>query len=176
VLTFSLRTRITALYFAVLAVSFGAFAWISDYGFRHSIETTVNDAACANLDRIQNVLVRTAPKGADAVKGELNELSGLWAGAGLLEVRDGSGNLVFQSPPFAKPGKNALSPVAQGTPSYTTNLDGLQYRVAARAIQASGQTFVVRAAVPTEPFDQALDRFRPSSKKRFPYSSFSRRS
>src|SRR5271166_5604174 len=111
-LTFSLRTRITALYFVVLAASFGAFAWISDYGFRHSIETTVNDASRANLESIQNVLVRVAPKGTGAVKDGLNELAGLWAGAGLLEVRDGSGNLIFQSPPFTKPDRSAAPATA----------------------------------------------------------------
>jgi hypothetical protein len=40
-----LRARITAWYFAVLIVSFAAFAWISDYGFQRSIETTLNDAS-----------------------------------------------------------------------------------------------------------------------------------
>jgi heavy metal sensor kinase len=167
-LTLSLRTRITALYFAVLAVSFGAFAWISDYGFRHSIETTVNDASLANLERIQNVLVRATPKGADAVKDELNGLAGLWAGAGLLEVRDASGTLIFQSPPFTNPDRSAPPAPSPGTLFYTTNLDRLQYRVASRTMQASGQTFVMRAAVPTEPFDQALDRFRLILKETLP--------
>jgi heavy metal sensor kinase len=167
-MTFSLRTRITALYFVVLAASFAAFAWISDYGFRHSIETTVNDASLANLDRIQNLLVRVAPKGAGELKGELNELAGLWAGAGLLEVRDVSGNLIVQSPPFAKPDRNAPPAAAPGTAFYTTNLNSLQYRVAARRVETNGQSFVIRAAVPTEPFDQALDRFRLILKETLP--------
>jgi heavy metal sensor kinase len=167
-MTFSLRTRITALYFVVLAASFAAFAWISDYGFRHSIETTVNDASRANLDRIQNLLVRVAPKGAGELKGELNELAGLWAGAGLLEVRDGPESLIFQSPAFTKPDRNAPPAAAPGTAFYTTNLNSLQYRVAARTVETNGQSFVIRAAVPTEPFDQALDRFRLILKETLP--------
>lgn len=159
-IAFSLRTRITALYFAVLAVSFTAFALISDYGFRHSIETTVDDASRANLERVQSVLSRTTAKGADAVREQLNELAGLWAGAGLLEVRDGSGNVIFQSPQFTKPGANPSPPSSPATIFYTTNLNSLQYRIALRTVQTNGQTFVIRAAVPTEPFDQALDRFR----------------
>ncbi len=55
-----LRARITAWYFAVLVVAFTSFAWISEFGFQHSIETTVNDASGANLESIQNLLVRTA--------------------------------------------------------------------------------------------------------------------
>jgi heavy metal sensor kinase len=42
----------------------------------------------------------------------------------------------------------------------TTNLDHLQHRIAMRALEVDGHTFHVRVAVPTEPFDQALDRFR----------------
>src|ERR1700747_976487 len=99
-LSLSLRARITALYFAVLAISFGAFAWISDYGFRHSIETTVNDASRANLETVQSVLTRTAANGRNTLREQLNELAGLWSGAGLHEVRDGTGSLIFQSPPF----------------------------------------------------------------------------
>jgi heavy metal sensor kinase len=159
-LTFSLRTRMTALYFAVLAVSFAAFAWISDYGFRHSIETTLNDASRANLESLESVLVRASPNGTGAVKNELNELAGLWAGAGQLEVRGVGGNVVFQSPPFARPDRVAPPATPGGTTFYTTNLDDLQYRVAVRVIRTDGQTLAIRAAVPTEPFDQALDRFR----------------
>lgn len=166
--TFSLRARMTALYFAVLALSFAAFGWISDYGFRHSIETTVNAASRANLQSVESVVVRSAPSGSVAVENELNELAGLWAGAGLLEVRSGLGNTVFQSPPFAHPDR-AVSPAIPGQTSfYTTNLDELQYRVAVRIIRANGQTFVIRAAVPTEPFDQALDRFRLILKETLP--------
>lgn len=159
-MAFSLRTRITVLYFAVLAISFAAFAWISDYGFRRSIETTVNDASRANLQSVQNVLARTAPKGSAAIREELNELAGLWASAGLLEVRDTAGNLVFQSAPFTKPDREVPAAPSAGTLFYTTNLDSIQYRVAARAVLVNGQIFVIRAAVPTEPLDQALDRFR----------------
>jgi len=44
-----LRARITAWFFAVLVVAFASFAWISDLGFQHSIETTVNEASGQTL-------------------------------------------------------------------------------------------------------------------------------
>lgn len=167
-IAFSLRTRITLLYFAVLAVSFAAFAWISDYGFRHSIETTVNDASRANLQIVRSVLTRTPAKDLSAAQEQLNQLAGLWAGAGLLEVRDGSGKLVFQSPAFAKPDRDAPAAPQDSIVFYTTNLNLLQYRVAAETIHANGQILAIRAAVPTEPFDQALDRFRLILKETLP--------
>jgi heavy metal sensor kinase len=155
-----LRARITAWYFAVLIVSFAAFAWISDYGFRRSIETTLNDASRANLESIENVLRRTAPKGPGEIKDELNELSGLWAGGALLEVADADGKLIFQSPPFTHPYRSLSPANSQQVTYFTTNLEDLQYRIAMRSIAVSGQTFHIRAAVNTEPFDQALDRFQ----------------
>jgi hypothetical protein len=102
-MTLPLRARITALYFTVLVIAFASLAWISDLGFQRSIETTVNDASRANLESIQRMLERTAPKGIEEVKDELNELGGLWAGASLLEVSDANGKVIFQSPPFTKP-------------------------------------------------------------------------
>jgi heavy metal sensor kinase len=155
-----LRARITAWYFAVLVVAFASFAWISDLGFQHSIETTVNDASRANLESIQRVLARTAPKGDAEVKEELNELGGVWAGAALLEVSDADGKIIFQSEPFKKP-YGTVPPITKGEVTfYTINLDSSQYRIATRSTEVNGQTFRIRAAVPTEPFDQALDRFR----------------
>jgi heavy metal sensor kinase len=155
-----LRARITAWYFAVLVVAFASFAWISDLGFQHSIETTVNDASRANLESIQRILVRTAPKGMEEIKEELNELGSLWAGGTLLEVSDADGRVIFQSEPFKNP-YGTLPPITKSELTFlTTNLDYLQYRIAMRAVEVNGHTFRVRAAVLTEPFDQALDRFR----------------
>src|SRR5882762_5582465 len=164
-----LRARITAWYFTVLVVAFASFAWISDLGFRHSIETTVNDASRASLDSIERILVRTAPKGMDEVKEELNELGSAWAGAALLEVSDGDGKLIFQSEPFRRP-YGAIPPMKKGEITfYTLNLDSLQYRIATCAAEINGQTFRIRAAVPTEPLDQALDRFRLILKETLPF-------
>ena len=156
----TLRARLTAWYFAVLLVSFASLAWISDYGFRRSIETTVNDASRANFESIRSVLSRTAPKGMYEVKDELNELDGLWAGGAPLEVADEHGTLIFQSPAF----QHAYPPIpaanGQQLAYFTTNLDRVQYRIATSIVAAGGQKFIVRAAVATEPLDQALDRFR----------------
>jgi heavy metal sensor kinase len=163
-----LRARITALYFAVLAVTFFSLAMMADYGFRHSIETTVNDASRADLESLRSVMNRTAPGGSDEIKKELNELSGLWAGAGLLEVRDQNGKIIFQSSDFARCGKELPQASATGVTFFTTNLNKVQYRIATDRLQTDGRTFLLRAAVPTESFDQALDRFRLILKETLP--------
>src|SRR6202521_4962778 len=155
-----LRARITAWSFAGLTVSFPAFAWISDYGFRSSIKTNANDASRANLESVANVIRRTAAKGPAEIKDELNELMGLWAGGALLEVAGADGMLIVQSPQFTRPYRN-LPPVNSPQVTYlTANLADMQYRIAMQSVAVEGQTFRIRAAVNTEPFDDALDRFR----------------
>lgn len=155
-----LRVRITAWYFAVLVVVFASFAWISDIGFRRSIEKTVDGACRAKLESIRAVIFSAAPKGIEELRSELNELGSLWADAGLLEVSDSDGRAVFQSPLFAKPYLPLPPVTSDETVFLTNNLDYSQYRIAMRTMTAGDRVFLVRAAVPTEPFDQALDRFR----------------
>ena len=50
----------------------------------------------------------------------------------------------------------------------TTNLDRQQYRIAQKSALIGGRVFPISAAVPTEPFDQALDRFRLIEKRFLP--------
>jgi heavy metal sensor kinase len=103
------------------------------------------------------------------VKDELNELAGRWAGAALLQVSYSHGKPIFQSDSFQRP----YSPLPPGTGTQitflTTHLDNLQYRIAMRTTEINGHVFRIRAAVPTEPLDQALDRFRLILKETLPF-------
>ncbi len=149
-------------------MSFAAFFWISDIGFQRSIEATVDDASRTNLETIQRLLARRASVGDDKLPHELAELSDLWANGALFEVADASGNWIFRSPRFAL-ARPALPAVRnQGVAFFTTNLDFLQYRIALQHVQAAGKTYEIHAAVPTEPFDQALDHFRLIEKEALP--------
>lgn len=158
----------TLLYFAVLALSFLAFFWICDIGFRRSIETTVNNASQTNLDTIRRLLEKPENKGQEKVRQELEELSNLWANGALLEVADVQGNWTFRSPQFAL--AQPPIPNLEGAERvfFTTNLDLSQYRIAMQRIQVGTEMFEVHAAVPTEPFDQALDHFRLIEKECLP--------
>jgi len=163
-----LRAKITLWYFAVLIATFALFGWLTDYGFQHSIETTLNDASTANLESVQNVLARALPKGREDAKRELDELKGLWSGGGLVQVADDDGNMIFQSPAFALPDRILPQVNSEAVGFFTANLDWVQHRIASRQLRIQGHTYYVRAAVPTEPFDQALDRFRLILKETLP--------
>jgi heavy metal sensor kinase len=164
----TIRARLTLLYFVVLAASFVAFFWICDFGFRRGIETTVNDASRSNLDIVQRVLTISASKGIPKVQKELNELSELWANGAIFEVSEADGTWVFQSPRFLITQLPLPGPPREGVSFLTTNLDSQQYRIAQKSVLIDGILFHIYAAVPTEPFDQALDRFRLTEKRFLP--------
>jgi heavy metal sensor kinase len=164
----TIRSRLTALYFIVLAASFSVFVWISDVGFRRSVEVTVNDASSVNLQSLQRLLANSAPKGATKVQRELAELANWWPSGVLFEVADENQNWIFRPAQFLQTGL-PLPAIADGKISFlTTNLNHVQYRIASQRVTAGGQRFEIHAAVPTEPFDRALDSFRAIEKGTVP--------
>jgi heavy metal sensor kinase len=156
------------LYLLVLAASFVAFFWICDYGFRRGIETTVSDASRSNLEVVQRVLTFSTAKGVPKIQKELKELSELWANGAIFQVAGADGSWLFRSPRFLLTQQPLPPPPNSGVSFLTTNLDSQQYRIAQTSVWIEGQLFHISAAVPTEPFDQALDRFRLIEKRFLP--------
>jgi heavy metal sensor kinase len=155
-----IRGRLTALYFVVLALSFVAFFWVSDVGFRRSIEATADNASRTNLETIQRLLASNSLRGEIKVRKELSELAELWANGALFEVAGENGNWIYRSPQFLQM-HGPLPQVSSRVVSFvTTNLDSSQYRIALLRVSATNEVYEIHAAVPTEPFDQALDHFR----------------
>jgi heavy metal sensor kinase len=164
----TIRSRLTALYFIVLAASFSMFVWISDVGFRRSIEVTVNDASSVNLQSLQRLLANAAPKGATKVQKELAELASWWPSGVLFEVADENQNWIYRPAQFLQTGLPLPAVAGDKITFFTTNLNHVQYRIASQRVAAGGQTFEIHAAVPTEPFDGALDSFRAIEKGTVP--------
>jgi heavy metal sensor kinase len=163
----TIRTKLTALYFVVLAASLSIFVWIGDVGFRRSIEVTVNDASSVNLLSLERLVERSAPKGDAKVQRELEELASWWPSGAVFEVADANQHWIFRSAQFLQPAE--LPAVAGSAPTFlTTNLNHIQYRIASQKFEAGGQTYEIHAAVPTEPFDRALDHFRDIERETVP--------
>ena len=164
----TIRVRLTILYFVVLAASFLAFFWICDFGFQRSIDTTVNDASRGNLESVRKVIESSLPQGMPKLQQELTQLSSLWANGAIFEVANEDGEWLFRSPRFLSP-QFALPEIpATGVSFQTNNLELRQYRIARSRVLIDGKTFLIDAAVPTEPFDQALDDFRLIEKEFLP--------
>ena len=156
-----IRARLTALYFAVLALSFVAFFWVSDLGFRRSIDATVDNASRTNLETVRRLVLANSSLREDSkLREELSRLAELWANGALFEVAGPDGGWVFRSQSFLRIDP-PLPQIRDTNISFaTTNLESLQYRIALQRVAKGGGVYEIHAAVPTEPFDQALDHFR----------------
>jgi hypothetical protein len=131
------------------------FAWIADYGFQHSIDTTVNDASRADLASIREEVLRTVPEFQPKLPTN-SRVAGLWNSALRSPAQD---RTVFSRRPFSIwTGRFLRRWVGSVSPA-NPGLDAI--RIARKSL-VRGEEFRVRAAVPTEPFDQALDRFASS--------------
>src|SRR5262249_48077322 len=155
-----IRIKLTALYTSVVILSFVSFFWVSDLGFQHSIETTVNDASRTNLQIIARLLQNQTGRSEVDVRAKLQEISELWANGAIFEVANGKGEWIHRSTNF----EYAHPALPRGDEPqiafFTTTLESLQYRVALQRVETADRVFEIHAAVPTEPFDQALDNFR----------------
>jgi len=164
----TIRFRLTALYVAVLSLTFLAFFWTCDIGFQRSIETTVNDSSQKNLNIVRRLMESSSQEKREVVAAKLSQLANLWANGALLQVSNAKGEWLFRSPQFA----SAFPPIPDLRPGpsafFTTNLELSQYRIAVQQITAGGELFQIYSAVPTEPFDQALDNFRLIEKECLP--------
>jgi hypothetical protein len=167
-MSFPIRVKLTALYTAVVILSFVSFFWVSDLGFRHSIETTVEEASRTNLEVVRRLLQNESANGPSQVPAKLRELSELWANGAILEVADANRTWIFRSPRFLQAAPPLPAIHGSQVSFFTTNLENLQYRTALQRVEVGGHTLEIHAAVPTEPFDQALDHFRVIEKEVLP--------
>ncbi len=149
-------------------MSFAAFFWICDIGFQRSIEVTVNDASRTNLETIHRLLTHRADLGDERIQAQLRDLSEVWANGALFEVADENGNWIFRPVRFTLAYPPLPPAQSQNVSFFTANLDSLQYRIALQQVQVAGKYYEIHAAVPTEPFDQALDHFRLIEKEALP--------
>jgi two-component system heavy metal sensor histidine kinase CusS len=166
--TFTIRARLTLLYFLVLAASFLAFFWICDFGFRRSIETTVNESSRGNLESIHRAIAASQSFDPQKMETRLAELADLWANGAIFEVQGPTGAWIYRSPLFLQAQPPVPPPPGQGIIFFTTNLNLSEYRIATERLSINGRNFQITAAVPTEPFDQALDNFRNIEKEFLP--------
>jgi heavy metal sensor kinase len=164
----TIRARLTLLYLVVLAASFAGFFWICDIGFQRSIDTTVNDASRSNLEIVRRVIDGAADHGVPTMQKELRELSDLWANGAIFAVAGPDGEWIFRSPHLASPQPEFPSTIGYGLTFRTANLQRQQYRIAFQRVKVRDVEYTITSAVPTEPFDQALDNFRLTEKEFLP--------
>src|ERR1700690_1484670 len=97
-MTLPIRIRLTAWYFAVLAVVLSAFGVSAYLEMRHSIRQTVDEELQIRADGVRQLIERDIQRGRkDELQEGLREHTELRAGGALLQVSDEQGNWLYRS-------------------------------------------------------------------------------
>ena len=153
-----IKIRLTAWYFAVLALSLALFGAIAFFSMRRSIETTVDESLRDRADGIQELMEHVLPEGTERLEDELREHSELRAEGDLSQVCDQGGDWIYRSPLMKRydvPWLETSSPRV-----YNLERQGLPLRVLATSVRFADHTYHVQVASPMDDFNEALDHFR----------------
>lgn len=154
----SIRFRLTAWYFCVLALVLGLFALAAWYAMESSMLEAVDHDLRLRIDDVRQFINRELATSPDELTEDFEEQAGLGLGGGLLEVRSGDGRVLYRS---ARLGTTALGgdAAAGAAIAYVTHGNRPRLRVASQTIEAGGRQFIVRVAEPLHEFQEARETF-----------------
>ena len=153
----SLRVRLTAWYFGVVALSFLLISVVAVYGMDRSIQGAVDSALLERASAVQRLIEREVRSDSlEDLKDELREHSGLSSADQLMQVADAQGNWLYRS-------RSLVShpiPLQHQDQTYTDRFAGLLLRVRSERVLVNGQWFSIQVATPMHEFHEAVEHFR----------------
>lgn len=158
----SLRVRLTAWYFVSLALIlslFAAGAWIA---MKRSITEAVDLDLRQRIRDVREFTQQQLDVSARELMDEFHEHTLLGLGGGLVQVLDGSGNVLFRSARLGATQLDFQAPTADlKRVRYSTQHAGRSdVRVASQSIQVKDRLFTIQVAEPMHEFEESLDRFK----------------
>ena len=157
-MTLPIRLRLTAWYFAVLAVVLSAFGIIGYFAMRHSIRKTVDEELQVRAEGVHQLIEQTIQRGAkeDLPEG-LREHTELRAGGALLQVSDEQGNWLYRSTVMSDYGV----PRPATIPKRATEFRGrdVPLRIWSEKVSVGGQSYLIQSAFEMDDFYEALHHF-----------------
>lgn len=153
-----IRVRLTAWYFAVLALTLSLFGLSAYFAMRNSIHETVDEELRARLEGVRGLVERTSQDaGTEVLESELREHSELREGGALLQVSDQQGNWLYRS---ASMSRYEIPRPQQTSPQpFTTAFQDVPLRVLNAKINVGSQSYFVQVASEMDDFYAALHRF-----------------
>ena len=153
----SLRVRLTAWYFGVVALSFLLISVVAVYGMDRSIQGAVDSALLERASAVHHLIEREVRSDSlEDLKDELREHSGLSSADQLMQVADAQGNWLYRS-------RSLVShpiPLQHPDQTYTDRFAGLLLRVRSERVLVNGQWFSIQVATPMHEFHEAVEHFR----------------
>jgi heavy metal sensor kinase len=157
-MTLPIRLRLTAWYFAILAVVLSAFGISAYFAMRHSIRQTVDEELQIRSEGVHQLIERDIQRGhKDDLPEGLREHTELRVGGALLQVSDEQGNWLYRSPVMSDYGV----PRPATVPRRATEFMGkdVPLRIWSQKVSVGGQSYLIQSAFEMDDFYEALDDF-----------------
>lgn len=159
----SIGARLTAWYFAVLALALGLFGASMPFAIRHSIHAAIDDDLRVRLAGVHQFMSRFFPGNSlPEIAEEFDENSELKPGDDMIQVADADGNWIFRSMsirPLAIPLTRSGRADVNNGDVRTINIDGKPFRILTASVQVDGQTYFVQLAAELGKFYGMLSHF-----------------
>jgi heavy metal sensor kinase len=157
-MTLPIRLRLTAWYFAVLAVVLSAFGVSAYLAMRHSIRKTVDEELQVRAEGVHQLIERTVQRGAkgDLPEG-LREHTELRAGGALLQVSDAQGNWLYRSKVMSDYGVPRIPTTSPKVTEYRGN--DVPLRIWNQVVNVAGEPYFIQSAFEMDDFYEALYHF-----------------
>jgi heavy metal sensor kinase len=157
-MTLPIRLRLTAWYFAVLAVVLSAFGVSAYLEMRHSIHKTVDEELQIRAEGVHQLIRRTIERGAeDDLQEGLREHTELRQGGALLQVSDEQGNWLYRSPIMSDYGVSRPSTIPRRAVDFRGK--DVPLRIWSRRVSVGGQSYLIQTAFEMDDFYEALHDF-----------------
>jgi heavy metal sensor kinase len=157
-ITFPIRLRLTAWYFAILAVVLSAFGISAYLEMRHSVHRTVDEELQIRAEGVRQLIEHTIRRGGeDDLHEELREHTELRQGGALLQVSDEQGNWAYRSPVMTDYGVPRPATIPKRAVDYLKS--SVPLRIWSEQISVAGHSYVIQTAFEMDDFYAALDDF-----------------
>jgi len=159
----SIRTRLTAWFAAVLGIALVLIAVATWVGLRRSLAGAVDQSLADHAAALGRFLSEPGPPGALAAETQedLREYVALDPGWNLVRILDAAGAEIYCSPAMAGAAVPADAPDHSRAPRFSdVTVRNHPLRLVTARVDVRGQLYTVQVAQPTTEIENALARFR----------------
>ncbi len=157
-ITLPIRLRLTAWYFAILAVVLSAFGVSAYLAMRHSIRQTVDEELQIRDEGVRQLIERDIQRGRkDDLADGLREHTELRSGGALLQVSDGQGNWLYRSTVMSDYGVPRPTTISKRAVEFMGG--DVPLRIWNEKVTVGGESYIIQSAFEMDDFYEALDHF-----------------
>lgn len=150
--------KLTAWYFAMMAIGMSALGWLALAGMHRSVRTTVDEQLADRVAAVTELLQSVATD--NALADEFGERAQLETKETLLQIRDEKGNWLYQTRWLsAHPLPESFHFKTPDKPFVNFKIGNIPLRVTSSVVSTHGHTYSIQAAVVMDDFNSASERF-----------------